>query len=574
MVKETKKITVTEPEEPRLRVASGKAKATSLVARVKAWVAVSKKRKVLAIIVAVLVLLAILTAIPATRYPIYGMVVKKDVQFTVLDTVSRDPVTGATVKLGNVSGVTDSRGVVTLKHVPVGDYSVVVIKKFYKDMKANYNVPLFLTQQAVTESLSPTGRPLTITVTNSITGAVLENVTLSVDGGTSITDKTGQATLVVSPKIDKQTILLKAAGYNDANLSIDLAKATTYATTVTPSGNIYYLSNATGEVNVMRSNLDGTSPNAIIKGTGNEDSTSLLLSSRDWVYSAYTAKRDDNPTIYIIDGQGNYSEIDSGDVGFTAIGWSGHTYFYEVNHFSQPFWSANRTVIKAYNADSKKLTTIDKNNGSGNDYNYAYEFFSTVYILDGKIFYLKIPSSSSAHFDNSQKAQAITVNTTSYADKVVQEFPLNGNGASADARLYEPQGVYIRLYSDNADNFYEYEDGAIKSANTITTDKFYTVYPTYLLSPSSNKTLWSEVRNGKNTLFTGDGSGKNQKQIASLSDFTPYGWFGDSDQYILLTKNGSELYIATPGTIDKPQKITDYYRSQIINGYGGGYGGQ
>jgi hypothetical protein len=82
------------------------------------------------------------------------------------------------------------------------------------------------------------------------------------------------------------------------------------------------------------------------------------------------------------------------------------------------------------------------------------------------------------------------------------------------------------------------------------------------------------TKDGKNTLFIGDNDGKNQKQIASLSDYTPYGWYGDNDQYVLLTKNGSELYIATPDTINNPQKVTDYYRSQIINGYGAGYGGQ
>jgi hypothetical protein len=92
-----------------------------------------------------------------------------------------------------------------------------------------------------------------------------------------------------------------------------------------------------------------------------------------------------------------------------------------------------------------------------------------------------------------------------------------------------------------------------------------------LLSPSSNQTFWTDQRDGKNTLFVGDNDAKNQKTIASLSGYNIYGWF--TDNYLLVSKNSSELYVM-PVAGGTPLKITDYYKPAInYQGYGGGYGG-
>ena len=74
-----------------------------------------------------------------------------------------------------------------------------------------------------------------------------------------------------------------------------------------------------------------------------------------------------------------------------------------------------------------------------------------------------------------------------------------------------------------------------------------------------------------NTLFIGDSSGGSGKQIATLSDYDTYGWY--TDDYLLVSKNGSELYIM-PVSGGTPIKISDYNKpAQNFNGYGGGYGG-
>lgn len=60
--------------------------------------------------------------------------------------------------------------------------------------------------------------------------------------------------------------------------------------------------------------------------------------------------------------------------------------------------------------------------------------------------------------------------------------------------------------------------------------------------------------------------------MAQESDYSPYGWF--TDNYLLVQKSGSELYVMVPDGSAQPFKIANYYKPQrSYPGYGGGYGG-
>jgi len=144
----------------------------------------------------------------------------------------------------------------------------------------------------------------------------------------------------------------------------------------------------------------------------------------------------------------------------------------------------------------------------------------------------------------------------------------------SNLKLYKPGQLYFGVYSSTNTNTTYYKldtSGNITQSNTITGDSINQTYPTDLVSPSGSQTFWSEQRDGKNTLLVGDYSGNNGKQVATLSDYSPYGWY--TDKYLLVSKDSSELYIM-PVAGGTPLKITDYYKPSInYQGYGGGYGG-
>src|SRR5204862_142449 len=139
-------------------------------------------------------------------------------------------------------------------------------------------------------------------------------------------------------------------------------------------GSIYYLSKATGKINVMKANLDGTGATVIVQGTGQEsDYGTSLLSARDWKYSALLAKRTGNKErLYLLNSSNdNLSVMDEGNATFQIVGWSGHNFIYIVNRTTTNYWDNKRQALKSYDAETGNIVTIDETSGSGtSSYDY------------------------------------------------------------------------------------------------------------------------------------------------------------------------------------------------------------
>jgi hypothetical protein len=542
----------------------------------------TRRRKIFSISAIVLLVLLILFAIPFTRYGILGNFVKKSVVITVIDSETKKPVSNATVKLGSVTAQSDKDGVAKLSDVPVGQPGLQVEKAYYKSYDENYTIPVIFGSASPKIELVAEGRQVMVKVTNTITAEVLANVVVSSGESKATTDEKGLATLILPPIEETQMGELLKDGYNSADVELPVIEAgKTLDFSITPEGSIYYLSKATGKLNVMQSNIDGTNPTVQVEGTGQEsDYETSLLASRDWKYLALVATRTDGKErLYIIDTTtGDFKVIDEGNASFQLVGWSGHKFIYVVNRNVTYQWENKRVALKSYDAEKQKLTIVDETVGSGENWfsNFAFQNINTVYILENEIVYLKDWSSSLYNDMSNKESALISVNPETNVKKIVKKY----GPKAASIRLYEPQGIYIRVLESTMTTpaFYEYEDGTIKTVNDTNDTKFNSAYPTYILSPSGKKAIWYEYRDGKNTLLIGDGDGKNAKEIGNATDYVPYGWYGSNDEYILLAKNGSELYIAPANRsiTEEPgvRKITNYHKARTYANYGYGYGGQ
>lgn len=539
----------------------------------------TKKGKALFISLALLIVLGILYAVPASRYGILGLVVKKEAVLAVVDTQTKKPVTQATVEVAGLSAKTDNDGKVVFKDVPVGEYQAKVTKKNYKDGASSYAVPIFTASEQTTVNLEATGRQVLVTVTNLITQKPIENASLVADEVTAITDARGEATLVLPA--DKPVVKAKIShtDYNETEADVLVTdQADANKLTLTPAGSVYYLSKATGKINVMKANLDGSAASVVVEATGSEsDQSTVLLAARDWQYMMLSAKRKANVAgqLYVIDAKTNtLKTVDEGNVGIQLVGWSDHNFLYIVTRNDKKEWEEKYQAVKSYDADTGKITLIDETSGTGTAYvNGEYENFGSPYIIEGKLIYTKTVSRGVAG-PKTKKPAIMAATVSNGQTQRVKEFD-STKYASIEARLYEPQEVYFRVDIDGGTPaYYEYETSGLKSV-TNTDSKFYeTYYPTYLISPNGQKSFWDEPRNGKNALFIGDKNGSNSTELAQQSEYTAFGWLRDG--YILLSKNGSELYIAAADQpLGKPVKITNYHKpNQSFPGYGYGYGGR
>lgn len=542
-----------------------------------------KTHKKLSIPLTILLLLLALLIIPVTRYAMLSPFVKQDVTVTITDSETHIPVSGVDVSLKGKTAKTDGQGKATLQHVGVGKGTLQATKKYFKDYSQSVTVTV-TSVKPITFSMQATGRQVAVKVTNAITGTAVAGASVKVSDAESVTDQNGAVTLVLPADKQTQQGTIHAKGYNDLAITVDLNKATVADNSfgLTPTGKVYFLSKRTGKIDVVKTSLTGSDRQVVLAGTGQEEDTNtVLLASRDWKYLALLARRENGQTrLYLITtADDSVLEMDSGDATFNPIGWSEHAFIYTAARNNIPAWQAKASALKSYSADSKQVTTLDETNAEGTSQSdYVNEVFGSTYIMKDSIVYVKqwFASYLSAYRLAGKRSGLYQAKANSASKQTIKDFDA-ASTSNITTVLSKPEELYVAVYnSAGKATYYEYANNALSDANDINGDTFNQFYPTYLVSPLGSAVFWGEPRDGKNTLFTANLQLDKPKQLVAGSEFTAYGWY--TDDYLLLSKNGSELYIAASsgfGASNPPVKITDYHKpARSFEGYGYGYGGQ
>jgi len=536
----------------------------------------------------VTLLFAVLIAaavVPWSRYLILGQYISRPYQVTVVDAKTSKPVSSVTVSVGGIQAETDAKGMATIK-AKVGSAKLEAGKRYYKTFTKDVFVGIDKQKGADQIQLTATGRQVPVVITDKITGKPMADAVLEAVGTEVKTAKDGKASIVLPA--DKATLngSITAKGYNTQKVVIHVveseSKDNSFA--MVPNGKVYFLSRLSGKIDVVKTDLDGANRETVVAGTGREEEGgTVLLASRDWKYLAFLSKRDsDLPKLYLIDtATDKMTVLDEGDAEFQLAGWSEHTFAFTVQRKNVNVTQPNSQAVKTFDAEKKQLLTIDQNEAEAVAGGVIRQTFGNFALVQGKLLYTVVwnynytggyYAYATAYAGKTSTIRQVTVGTTNKKDLKSFDSTTTYFGRIA---VYAPQEVYYSTYDNTAqkDAFYEYEDGEIKDMSQAEIDTFKSnaAYPTYLTSPSADKTFWADQRDGKATFFTGDASAHNAKQVAVIDDGQVYGWY--SDNYLLVSKKGSELYIM-PVDGGTPLKVTDYHKPTIsYYGYGGGYGG-
>jgi hypothetical protein len=568
-------ITVDEAEpEPK------KGRPSSKFERLKQWYLANKK---LSIPLSVLALIIILAAIPATRYGAAGLVVRKDMTITVQDSKTHTPLSGARVEIGKVSATTNAAGHATLANIGVGHHTVSITKTYYASRSAEVLVPILKQKQEPSIALAATGRQVRITVTDLINQQPIAGAKILIDGSASVTDAHGDALAVVPAGVETKEVSISAKGFNDAKATVQVNDSEIKDTSVslTPSGQVYFLSKLSGKVDVVKTNLDGSGRKTVLAGTGKEDDrNTILLASRDWQHLALVSSRDGSAKVYIINTDSDsLITMDQSDSDFTPIGWYDHYFVYTVSHHGYNAWQPNAFSIKSYNSDNGKILTLVNSNAAGSSNADAqYETIWQTQFVGEDLVYTRTWYKYPGYLQVDGKQNTLSaIRPDGTNNRVIKTLDAAVSYIS-NVRLNKPRELEFSVYnnsSNDSSTFILDKNGNVNQTNTDI-NFFNTPAISYLESPTSGQTFWQEQRDGKNTLFVGDQDAAGAKQVASLSAYNAYGWY--SDKYLLASKNGSELYIMPASGISSDsgaKKITDYHKPALnFFGYGGGYGGQ
>lgn len=546
-------------------------------------------KKLFTIPAGILVFLGVLAAVPFTRYTLLGAVMKEDVTITVVDSKTNSPVSKATVVLDGHSVTTGVAGKATL-HARVGYRTLSVDKKYYQSYGQSRLVSLSKTANTVTVKIVALGRLVPVTVLNKLTGKPVAGATVKALNADAVTAADGTATLVLPAEASLPQVSVAMGGYNTLSGKITVTDQKVAANTfsITPAGKLYFLSNLSGKIDVVKTDLDGSNRQTVLAGTGNESLYgTTLLASRDWKYLALYAQRTatGNSEIDLIDtSTDKLTNIDEGNASFSLIGWDNDKFIYQVNRNNISAWQNGQQALKSFDASTKSITVLAQTAASGTQYNYQDQSLGSVYIVNGKVVYALNWYQGPYTFFNGLAGKQATLNAVNpdgSGATVIKSFGQPGDGNWYNLyfaiRPYDdPNTLAVSMAPTGTGQgtaYYTYTSGKLAAASDMTDQNFYSGdYATYLQSPSGQKLFWSVNADGQNSLKVGDSDAQNAKTILTSSDYGPYGWF--TDGYVLLQKSGNELYIMPADGSAQPFKITNYYKPRAnYYGYGGGYGG-
>jgi len=241
-------------------------------------------KKLFTIPATILVILGVLAAVPFTRYTLLGFALKEDVTVTVVDSKTNTPVSKATVVLDGHSTITGVAGRATL-HARVGYRMLHVDKKYYQSYGQSRLVSFNKADNAITVKIVALGRLVPVTVLNKLTGKPVAGATVKALNADAVTAADGTATVALPADAALPQVSVSLAGYNTyvGTVTVTDQKVAANTFSVTPTGKLYFLSNLSGKIDVVKTDLDGSNRQTILAGTGNESLyNTTLLASRDW----------------------------------------------------------------------------------------------------------------------------------------------------------------------------------------------------------------------------------------------------------------------------------------------------
>jgi hypothetical protein len=531
---------------------------------------------------ALLLIVLVIFALPVSRYKALGLIIKKSYTITVTDSTTGTPVSKATVQLGSQSGQTNAGGKITFKKVTVGSTQVTISKQYYRKTMMREFVGLASGKNNQKLLLEATGRQVSLSVVNKITGQPVSGAEIKALGSSARTDKTGSAILVLPANHKTATAIISGDNYVTSNGTLQITTSVVAANTfsLVPSGRAYFLSNASGKVDVMSANYDGSDRQTLLAGTGSEDTApTRLYPSPDQKSLALITRRSgtsDALGLYnIATATGKLTEIVTpAHQNLTAVGWSNGSFVYFAQNYDAQSWQPAQQALRSYTASNLQVNELDQSDASGSGYaDELYQQFSQpIAIVDGSVVYAK--SWAAGYTSASQlatKTNAIySVQPNGTNKKSLKDLtpPANATYAYIGQNMAGPHLEYFASPTTNSNDysqgalFFKYSKGSLTALNNFTADDYNNPRPKGYIasSPSGTSLLYADSVDGQTVASVSDQSGTKQRLVALHGVGTVQGWL--SDDYILVSQDNSQLYVVSADPTNKkaqPLALASFY---------------
>ncbi len=507
-------------------------------------------RYVLAGVSAIIVIIAALLIIPPSRYSILGNFMTRHYTVQILSSAGHTPVVGARVTLGSRTSYSGKTGKVSFQ-VPVGHTHITISKLYY----ARISRPILVSiegSSTLRYVMRVTGIVVPVEITNRIGGAPIQNALISTSKSSATSSGIGRAQLVLPASRNQERATLSAPGFISTQVNVSVTNKLSLANlfTLTPVGRVYYLSDASGPVNIMSSNLDGSDPKVVLPGTGKEypNSTQLIVSD-DSKYLALLANRDGLQThLYVFSAQNpNPEEVNAKASGYQVIGWTTNDILiFQINNSSLQLWQPGAQDLMSFDPATNISRILYSSQAVGTSTsNYANQnIYNAIVLPDNKIVYEvnwyqsyqdppSGPFNDYLYLINSDGSGSQTLYTAGLPSSLGSIYAISSSS------------VLFSVYGPTSTNYFLYENGQVTSTTNQTyindVESGYNNVGFYS-TPDGKSMVSSQIVNGHNALYISDLSGANKVQIATFgSNYSVYG-FSSNPDYIIIAKNQDELY--------------------------------
>lgn len=508
-----------------------------------------------------LILIPIGFMISALRYNLLAPFWHQNYTVEVLDFQTGQPIIGANVQLANQTVTTNNSGFANI-NTNIGAKDIYISASYYKPLHDQVLVP-FMYHGYYIYKLVATGTEVPITLVNTIGLAPLNGAIVTAAQSKVLTNKNGQATIVLPSDLTTVPGKESLKGYDSKTINIMVTSNTVNQNLfqIPPSGKIYILSNDAGTLNVDKVNLDGSSKQIVLAGTPSVNSANTqIYPSNDWQYIAVISNRSGNgPELYVINTNGDKLLTVNNTMGqdFKVIGWTDRdTLVYEMSDPNATPWTIGAQQLKSFNPSTNQSVTLQKNQAGGFDPQaFIFQSFETENILPGnQVVYTTTWSGSDSGSLSEHQATVELISADGTGHKILEQ--INGGQYSSPQTVYNtPSELVISFNNSNGPPVYfDYNNGSIKSTTESNLINLFNSPVTYLISPSGKYAVWYESQSSNNTIYVSNLQKSVNSVVATLpSAFKPIGWF--TDNYLLLLKNNSHLYIMTASGVKNEQQL-------------------
>lgn len=418
------------------------------------------------------------------------------------------------ITVNGVASESDDKGQANLQ-APYGDVTMRAEKTGYEsaEFTTNYDFDAFLgllggsqngAQQTVDMQLKSIGLPLKFKAVNWLTDQPITTGEFSVEGVVAKPDSEGVVSLKIPPTDAKTVKVMAKFSGSHVDQEFELAIQTDPVQEVifTPAGHNYFISKASGQLGIYRSNIDGADVQEVVAPSTNETSAINITVSPSGKYALLASTREGKrdsanklvQKLYILNlSDSKLTAVDEG-AWFDFADWAGDTLVYTT---------ATDTAVQ-------RLASVNVVTGQKIDIGMAASYGVVLVSLNSVVYQLNHEASSGS--DNDPELR--TASVTGGENKNIGNKVKTVSQSDTDKINYQT--------ADNAWHEYNVNTGAVGniSAPASSTRAFLAA-----TSPDGQWRLFIDKVDGKNAIYTKNVADGKEKLVYSATGLSgPVYW--------------------------------------------------